>query len=357
MGFWERFLVAERSAPLRYAAATGLACAFLVPVYLLNRLEGTGLSSLAVVSVVLSAIYGGLGPALLAAAICAIGIDYFVTEPGRVFDSWTSLLRVLTYGAIGAMIASIVGSLRDAYRELHAQYRQTEQAKRARENMLAIVSHDLRSPLTAVLLGISYVKRAVGEGKAVESLGGALDAIHRSADSMRRLVDDLLDAARIESGRFSLEPMRQRLVPILEDAVESARLAADARRIRIDLEVPEDGHVVRCDRQRLTQVLANLIGNAVKFSPEGARVALQLRDESEWLRIDVRDWGPGIAEADLPRVFTRYWQAADTAHLGTGLGLFIARTIVESHGGRLDVESRLGEGSTFSVYLPKAGGD
>jgi len=357
MGFWERFLVAERSAPLRYAAATGLACAFLVPVYVLNRLEGTGLSSLAVVSVVLSAIYGGLGPALLAAAICAIGIDYFVTEPGHVFDSWTSLLRVLTYGAIGAMIASIVGSLRDAYRELHAQYRQTEQAKRARENVLAIVSHDLRSPLTAVLLGIGYVKRVVGEGKSAGNLDGALDAVQRSAESMKRLVDDLLDAARIESGRFRLEPALQGLVPILEDAVESARLAAQARRIRIGLEASAGEHLVRCDRQRLTQVLANLIGNAVKFSPEGARVELRLREEGEWLRIDVRDWGPGIAEADLPQVFTRYWQAADTAHLGTGLGLFIARTIVESHGGRIEVESRLGEGSTFSVYLRRADGD
>jgi signal transduction histidine kinase len=186
---------------------------------------------------------------------------------------------------------------------------------------------------------------------------GALDAVHRSADSMKRLVDDLLDAARIESGRFSLEPALQPLVPVLEDAVESARLAAQARRIRIELEAPAGEHLVRCDRQRLTQVLANLIGNAVKFSPEGARVQLRLREEGEWLRIDVRDWGPGIAEADLPQVFTRYWQAADTAHMGTGLGLFIARTIVESHGGRIGVESRLGEGSTFSVYLRRTRGD
>lgn len=135
MSFLERFLLAERSAPHRYGAAVALACVFLALVYLLSRVEGTGLSSLAVVSVVLSAIYGGLGPALLAAALCAIGVDYFVTEPGGLFDSWTSLLRVITYAAIGAIIAGIVGALRSAYRELHAQYRQTEQARRARENI------------------------------------------------------------------------------------------------------------------------------------------------------------------------------------------------------------------------------
>jgi signal transduction histidine kinase len=357
MSFLERFLLAERSAPHRYLAAVALACVFLALVYVLSRVEGTGLSSLAVVSVVLSAIYGGLGPALLAAALCAIGVDYFVTEPGGLFDSWTSVLRVITYAAIGAIIAGIVGALRRAYRELHAQYRQTEQARRARESMIAIVSHDLRSPLTAVLLGVGYVKRAAAEGKPLQSLSGALDAIHRSADSMKRLVDDLLDAARIESGRFRLEPARQSLVPILEDAVQAGRLAADARRIRIDLEAPAGEHLVHCDRQRLTQVLGNLIGNAVKFSPEGARIELRLREEGEWLRIEVRDWGPGIAAEHLPHVFDRYWQATGTAHLGTGLGLFIARAIVESHGGRIHVESRVGEGSTFSVDLRKAVSD
>ncbi|HEX6266535.1 MAG TPA: HAMP domain-containing sensor histidine kinase [Burkholderiales bacterium] len=351
----ERFILAERGPLRRYGVALALALASLGLVHLLETVEGTQLSSLAVASVVLSAMYGGLGPALLDAVLTAVGIDYFYSEPlTHVFDSWGSVLRVLTYAAIGMLIAGIVAALRDAHRSLHRQLQQVEQARRARENMLAIVSHDLRSPLTAVLLGIGYVKRVAGEGKPMETLAGALDAIHRSADSMKRLVDDLLDAARIESGRFALEPAPQRLLPIVEDAVESGRLAAGARRIRIDLEAPEGEHVVHCDRQRLTQVLANLIGNAVKFSPEGARVELRLREEGAWLRIDVRDWGPGIAEEHLPHVFTRYWQATDTAHLGTGLGLFIARNIVESHGGRIGVESRLGEGSTFSVRLPKA---
>jgi signal transduction histidine kinase len=354
----ERFVLAERGPLRRYGVALALALGSLALVHLLNLVEGTQLSSLAVASVVLSAVYGGLGPALLDAAITAIGIDYFYSEPlATVFDSWTSLTRVLTYAAIGMLIAGVVAALRDAHRRLHSQLQQVEQARRARESMLAIVSHDLRSPLTAVLLGIGYVKRAAAEGRPLESLSGALDAIHRSADSMKRLVDDLLDAARIESGRFSLEPARQRLVPILEDAVDAGRLAADARRIRIDLEAPAGEHLVHCDRQRLTQVLGNLIGNAVKFSPEGARVELRLRDEGEWLRIEVRDWGPGIAAEHLPHVFDRYWQATGTAHLGTGLGLFIARAIVESHGGRIHVESRVGEGSTFSVDLRKAGRD
>jgi len=233
------FLLAERKATLRYAAAVLLACSFLALVRLLAWLEGTQLSSLAIVSVVLSALYGGMGPALLAAAISAVGIDYFFASPLlRIFDSWASVFRVFTYGAVGALVAGIVASLREAYREVHAQYRQTEEAKRARESMLAIVSHDLRSPLSAVLLGVAYVKRAAREGTPLADLAGALDAVHRSAETMKRLVDDLLDAAAIEAGRFRIAPAPQNLVPIVEDAVEAARLGADQKRIRIDLSMP-----------------------------------------------------------------------------------------------------------------------
>jgi signal transduction histidine kinase len=350
----ERFVLAERSPLLRYGVAAALAFGSLALAHALFLVEGTRLSSLAVASVVLSALYGGLGPALLDAVITAVGIDYFYSEPlATVFDSWTSLFRVLTYAAIGMVIAGIVAALRDAHRRLHAQLQQVQEARRARENMIAIVSHDLRSPLTAVLLGIGYIRRAASEGRPLDSLAGALDAVHRSADSMKRLVDDLLDAARIESGRFTLVPSRQRLLPILEDAVEAGRLAASARRVQIDLEAPGGDPLVHCDRQRLTQVLGNLIGNAVKFSPEGARVGLELHDAGDWVRIELHDQGPGIDEEHLPHVFDRYWQASDTAHLGTGLGLYISKAIVDSHGGRIEVASRRGEGATFSVYLRK----
>jgi signal transduction histidine kinase len=359
MPSWQRFLLAERSALVRYGASVLLAGTALLLLSLENAMApGPLVQPVATLSVVLSAIFGGLGPALVAALIAALGLDYFFLEPpGEIFESWTSVLRVITYVVIGALIASIVGSLRDAYRELHSQYRKLEESRRARENMLAIVSHDLRSPLTAVLLGVAYVKRAAAEGKPLRSLAGALDAVHRSADGMKRLVDDLVDAARIDAGRFSIEASRQPLEPILHDAVETARLAADARGIRIEFEPLEKTYYARCDRQRLTQMLANLLGNAIKFSPEGSRVALALREHGDWLVVDVRDWGPGIAPQDLPHVFDRYYQAADTAHLGTGLGLFIARTIAESHGGRLEVQSLPGEGCTFSVYLRREPGD
>lgn len=352
MPFWRRFLVAERSAAVRYLVAVLLACLFVAISYELSRLEGTPITSIVIVSVVLSAIYGGMGPGVLAAVVAAGGVDYFIIEPlGQVLTSYAGFIRIVMYTFTATLVGSIVGSLRDAYRDLHVQYEQTERQKRARDTLLAIVSHDLRSPLSAVLLGMEYLKRTVSRGAPLEGMARQVDAIYRSAHHMRRLVDDLLDAARIEAGRFTIEPDRQELVSILGEAAASARLAADAKGIQIDVNAPGAAHFVRCDRQRLIQVLTNLLGNAVKFSSDGARVELRLADEGEWLRIDVQDWGPGIRESDLPHLFTRYWQAADTAHLGTGLGLFIAKTVVESHGGRIAVASRLGEGSTFTVHL------
>lgn len=313
------------------------------------------LPSLAFAAVVLSAIYGGLGPALLNASIAAIGIDYLFAEPAaQSFDFWTSFFRVLTYGAIGCVIASIVSSMREAYRELHAQYRQTELEKRARENILAIVSHDLRSPLSAILMSIVHLKGAGREGASAQSqVANVVDGLHRSADRMRRLVDDLLDAASIEAGKLALAPASHDVAAIIEDAVETVRFTAAAKAVRIVVSAPKGEHPLVCDRDRLTQVLCNLIGNAIKFSPPAGAVDVTLAMTETSLKIAVRDSGHGIPEGQMPRLFTPYWQAPETAHLGTGLGLFIARSIVEAHRGRIQVDSRVGAGTTFTLELPR----
>lgn len=352
--FWERFVLAKRGPALRYGVALLLAGGSLLLLHALNRLENVQLPSLAFAGVVLAAIYGGLGPALLNAAVTTLGVDYlFVAPLSQVLDSWTSLIRVLTYAAIGVLIASIVSSMREAYRELHAQYRKAELEKRARENILAIVSHDLRSPLSAILMSVTYLKRAAKGEMPALSQADVLDGVHRSADRMRRLVDDLLDATNIEAGKLAIATARHDVAAIIEDAMETVRFAATAKDVRVALNAPEGGHPLTCDRDRLTQVLSNLIGNAIKFSPDAGVVEVTLEVTDESLKVAVRDSGPGISGAHLPHLFTPYWQAAETAHLGTGLGLYIARNIVEAHRGRIEVDSRAGAGTTFSITLPR----
>lgn len=347
--FLERFLLAERGVARRYGAALLLAGVSLLLVHFLQAVEKAHFSSLALTSVVLTAIYAGRGPALLDTAITAIGIDYLFSEPRFVaFDSWVSTIHIVVHALVGLLIAEIVARLRDAYRALRLEHAQTLLAKRAREDVLAVVSHDLRSPLSAILLSAEYLRRLT-QGNPQEIAAG----VERSARQMSRLIEDLLDAVKIEKGRFRIEPAPHDLAPILEDALQGVRGAAQAKGIRLGLRMPEGGHVVRCDRVRIAQVLSNLLGNAVKFSPEGAAVEVELHADTDGVRIAVRDCGPGIPEEELPRIFGRYWQAKGTAHHGTGLGLFISKSIVEAHGGCIEVVSSAGAGSTFTVVLPR----
>lgn len=353
-GTWEAFLLAERSGADRYTAAMAFVCAALLVVHVLHRVEGTQLGFVPFAAVVLSAIYGGLGPALLAAAACAVSVDYLFAAPVmEVFDSAASWLRVAAYASVGFLIANIVSSLGQAYRALHAQHRRTQAEKRARENLLCIVAHDLRSPLTGVLLGLEHARSELAEGAAPGQVVRVLDGTHRSAARMRRLVEDLLDAAKIEKGRFAVRPGMHRIYQILEDALVSLHPAAHDKGVRLLATLPPEDAFIRCDAERIQQALINLAGNAIKFSPHGAAVELRVQLDEAWLRIDVRDCGPGIDARHLPHLFDQYWQAPDAAHLGTGLGLFIVRSVVEAHGGRVGVVSAVGCGSIFSVWLPR----
>ena len=220
----------------------------------------------------------------------------------------------------------------------------------SREDLLAVVSHDLRNPLSVILVSGTLALHAWPPGDANRR---TIEAIRRSAMRMDRLIGDLLDASTIEAGRLSLETAVQPVDQIVRDAIEALEAPAAQKQVR--LEAIGSGELgVSCDRGRMLQVFANLIGNATKFTPEGGSITVRVepRDQEVWFF--VTDTGPGIPEDQLPRLFDRYWQAKRTARLGTGLGLTIAKGIIEAQGGRIGVESQLGVGSTFFFTLPRA---
>ena len=347
-GSWERFLLAKRSAARRYGVALLLGIASLAIVALLQAVEEAHFSSLALTSVVLSAIYGGRGPALLDTLITAVGTDLLLSEPAFVaFDTWGSVIHIVVHALVGLLVAEIVARSRDAYRELHDQHGRTLAAKRAREEVLAIVSHDLRSPLSAILFAAECLKRgAPGEQRSIVA------TVERSGRQMSRLIEDLLDAERIDRGQFRIESGRHDLVEIVEETLLGVRSAAEGKHVRIEADLPRGPVPIDCDRLRIAQVVANLAGNAVKFTPQGTSVRVTLERAAAHVCIRVIDQGAGIPEADLPRLFSRHWQAPGTAHQGTGLGLFICKSIVDAHGGRIEVAAPAGGGTAFTVTLP-----
>ena len=229
-------------------------------------------------------------------------------------------------------------------------YLESQQAVRAREEVLAIVSHDLRNPLSAITLGASLVQTSTTLSDEDRE---QIDTIEVSARRMRRLIADLLDVTRLEGGkRLPVEPSVVEAEDMLREAEELFRSQAGVTSLTIDYELESVLPPVWADRDRIMQVLSNLIGNALKFVPPGGRIGVAVSRAGEAVRFSVADTGPGIPPENLGDIFSPYWQAKRAERLGAGLGLPIAKGIVEAHGGRIGVESEAGKGSRFWFTLP-----
>jgi len=229
-------------------------------------------------------------------------------------------------------------------------YLESLQAVRAREEVLAIVSHDLRNPLSAVTLGSSLLKMskalAADDREQVET-------IEASARRMSRLIEDLLDVTRLEGGkRLPIEPTAVSPAALLEETEELFRAQAAVAAVTMKYEADPDLPPVRADHHRILQVFSNLIGNSMKFTPEGGCITVRAKLAGEEVLFSTSDTGPGIAKEHLGDIFSPYWQAKRAERLGAGLGLPIAKGIVEAHGGRIWVESEPGRGTDFFFTLP-----
>lgn len=236
---------------------------------------------------------------------------------------------------------------------LRQRAEEAEQASRTRDEVLAVVAHDLRNPLNVVLTCSTFLQEFMAgmEPRA----GQQLQLIQRAAGQMNRLIQDLLEVAGMEAGLISVELREEAVAPLLRSACLAMQNVAAAKQVELSCVLEEALPSVRADRDRIDQVLANLIGNAVRFTPEGGRIRVSARRDHEHVRFSVEDSGAGIAAADLPHVFDRFWQAKRSRQGGAGLGLAIARGIVTTHGGEMWAESEPGDGSKFFFTLPIAG--
>lgn len=238
--------------------------------------------------------------------------------------------------------------------ETRERERALELAVRARDEMVSVVSHDLRNPLGVVAAAADLLlDLPLTEAERRKQA----EIIARSAVRMGRLVDDLLDVSRLEAGALRMRPEPVRVRPLLDETVESFRAQADERRIELTVDVADGTPPAYADRERVLQALANLVSNALRFTPEGGRIDLRGGCGDGRVRLSVSDTGEGIRPGDLEHLFDRFWRPSDSRDRGAGLGLAIVKGIAEGLGGSVAVESELGEGSTFTLELPAAESD
>jgi signal transduction histidine kinase len=244
-------------------------------------------------------------------------------------------------------------------RLLHLEQRRAleaaEAATAARDRVLSVVAHDLRNPLAAISMDAEMVRYMLSEEEHPAQHQG-VGRIERTAQRMHGMIEDLLDVSRLERGTFAVRPVPAAPRDILAEAEAMLQPLARAQNVRLDFEGPGDLPSIPMDGARVLQVLSNLVGNALKFTREGGSVRVTWSVDAAALTLRVADTGVGIPPSQLPRVFGEFWQGT-SAHRrsGIGLGLVIARAIVEAHGGKIDIQSTVGVGTTVTFWLPLAG--
>lgn len=267
---------------------------------------------------------------------------------------WLEIMTTALLGdpAVGGIVtdARDITERRQAAAALQEANVQLEELNRAKSDFVSLVSHEFRTPLTGIL-GFSELIR--DEEFALPEIKEFANDINADAQRLGRMIDQLLDLDRMQSGRIQLQRAPVSLNTIARAVAQQFRAASPSHRLTLNLDDKLPG--MTGDRDKLIQVVTNLVGNAIKYSPDGGEVLISSRAEGQSIRLDVRDQGVGIPAEDLERVFDRYARVEGGAGRfikGIGLGLPIAREIVELHGGRIWAESTIGQGSTFCVVLP-----
>jgi PAS domain S-box-containing protein len=262
---------------------------------------------------------------------------------GRTFGDG-DIVRARTLGDMSSLALRRVRLMEEERRAKEV----AEHAVEVRDETLGIVSHDLRNPLTSIALSADLLL-----GAPPEEQRDLVETIRGAAGQMQRLIQDLLDVARAEAGRLAVQKTALDLASAARQACAANDPIAEKRQLRLICDVPDSMTPVEADRDRIVQVLGNLIGNALKFTPPGGTITVTATEERDRVRLAVHDTGPGIPDSDLRNVFRPYWQAKKTAHMGAGLGLAIVRGIVEAHGGTVHAANAAGCGAVFTFTIPK----
>lgn len=294
-------------------------------------------------------------------ALAAAGVTSAMLVPmtarDAVFGVITFASRSLhmCFGADDLELAELLGRRAGMSIDTAHLYDEAQAATRAREEILAVVSHDLKNPLGVVLMTAENMLELDVPQELAAPMVRTAERLKRSAQRMSRLIDDLVDFDSMRTGRLAIEARPCAPMDIVVAAFEMASPLARARGLTLVPRLEPELPACAADKERVVQALGNLVQNALKISSRGEAVGVVVRRVGDELVFSVEDRGPGVPADELPRLFERYWRGEGRAYKGTGLGLTIAKGIVDAHGGRIWAESEVGRGSTFSFALPVVG--
>ena len=279
-----------------------------------------------------------------------------VRKGGEEFPAEAAIAHVQTADGLSFSVVLRDVTERRRIEAMNAQLvRDLQTAVSARDDMLGIVSHDLRNPVNAVRMLATAILRVGGDDGISADVLAHATTMRLAADQMDSLIQDLLDVSRIEAGRLLLHPQLATVDDLITTTLATLAPLAQEQGVVLVKNIAERSSAVDVDGDRILQVLSNLVGNGIKYTPRGGRVIVSADLNAEDVRISVTDTGIGIAPDDLPHVFDRFWQSRRKARSGAGLGLTIARGIVRAHGGRIWLDSAPGTGTAVHFTLPLAG--
>jgi two-component system, sensor histidine kinase len=274
-------------------------------------------------------------------------------EVGVLVDAFNAML--VEVGERSAAVEASNRSLQAETDERRAAEAALRDADKRKDEFLATLAHELRNPLAPMVNAVAILRRAGPDPQVTER---ALAMMERQLAQMVRLVDDLLDVARVTTGKLTVRRQSTELAPVVRSAVETVRPLIDARRHELSVTLPDEPVFLNADATRLAQVFSNLLNNAAKYTEDGGRISLTASIAAGWLTVEVKDNGIGIAPETLPGIFEMFGQvdqSIERKQSGLGVGLTLARRLIELHGGNIEVRSAgLGQGTTFSVRLPLA---
>jgi two-component system, sensor histidine kinase len=345
---------------VQYAAAVAATVLGLIVRYLMTPEWGAGLPFITLYpAIAFSAWFGGFGPGVLSTAIGAVAVEVFwPTHFGGVSTAGDALALVL-FTAVGVFISALTRGLRESRkraehvaRELARARDEADRANRAKDEFLAIVAHELKQPLSAMLPATALVRQRL-EPVAIAPVERTLDVLDRQIAHLSRVVNDLLEASQVVRGQITLEPRPVNAVQVMQDAIETIRPRAAERQQEVVVDLPGAEVSLNADSVRLLKVFLNVLSNAVTYTPPNGRISVTAEVVRQRVRFRICDTGDGIAADDLTRIFGLFTRTAGRGQGGFGIGLAVARGLVELHGGSISAHSDgPGRGSEFRIELP-----